>query len=177
MESSELSPKTKQCLKGVLTYLWIVQQFKYSRPVGGLIFRTFSSGDNFKKMALKPLEDLILSAIEGKSNKGRLTEVIVYLKSLTQEIHTVFHEKLLGNEIEQKVINPLIKMSGWNLKDEAEAKSLLGLLTEESGGKTPTESSSKLWEIIKIGGAIAAGTGIILEIHNYLKKNKTGEQK
>ena len=113
-------------------------------------------------MALKPMENLMSRrSIEGKSNKNQVVEMIVYLKSLIQETHAIFHEKLLENEMEQKVIEPLIKMSGWNLKDEAEAKSLLGLLTEESGGKTPTESSSKLWEIIKIGGAIAAGTGII----------------
>jgi len=178
MESSELSRETKRCLKGVLTYLWIVQQSKYSRPVGGLIFRTFSSGDNFKKMALKPLEDLISHhSIKGKSNKNYAAEMIVYLKSLIQETHIVFHEKLLENEMGQKVINPLIRMTGWSLKDENEAKNLLGLLAEESGGKTLDESSSKLWNAIKIGGAVAAGAGIIFEIHNYLKKNKTGEQK
>ena len=178
MESSKLSRETKQCLKGVLTYLWIVQQSKYSRPACGLVFRAFASGDNFKKMALKPLEDLISThAIEDKSNKNQTAEIIGYLKSLIQETHTVFHEKLLENEMEQKVIEPLIKMSGWNLKDKNKAKNLLGLLAEESGGKTLDESSSKLWNAIKIGGAVAAGAGIIFEIHNYLKKNKTGEQK
>ena len=178
MESSELSRETKRCLKGVLTYLWIVQQSKYSRPACGLVFRAFASGDNFKKMALKPLENLISThAIEGKSNKNQVTKIIGYLKSLIQETHTVFHEKLLENEIGQKVINPLIKMTGWSLKDENEAKNLLGLLAEESGEKTLDESSSKLWNAVKIGGAVAAGAGIIFEIHNYLKKNKTGEQK
>ena len=178
MESSELSQEAKRCLKGVLTYLWIVQQSKYSRPACGLVFRAFASGDNFKKMALKPLEDLISThAIEDKSNKNQTAEIIGYLKSLIQETHTVFHERLLESEMENKIINPLIKMSGWNLKDENEAKSLLDLLIEESGGKTLGESSSKLWNAVKIGGAVAAGAGIIFEIHNYLKKNKTGEQK
>jgi len=176
MESSKLSQETKQCLKGVLTYLWIVQQSKYSRPACGLVFRAFSSGDNFKKMALKPMENLMSRrSIEGKSNKNQVVEMIVYLKSLIQETHAIFHEKLLENEMEQKVIEPLIKMSGWNLKDKNEAKNLLGLLTEESGGKTLDESSSRLWNAIKIGGAVAAGAGIIFEIYNYLKKNKTGE--
>ena len=176
MESSELSREAKRCLKGVLTYLWIVQQSKYSRPACGLVFRAFSSGDNFKKMALKPMENLMSRrSIEGKSNKNQVVEMIVYLKSLIQETHAIFHEKLLEREMEQKVIKPLIKMTGWNLKDENEAKNLLGLLTEESGGKTLDESSSRLWNAIKIGGAVAAGAGIIFEIYNYLKKNKTGE--
>lgn len=176
MESPKLSSEAKQCLKGVLTYLWMVHQYKYTRFANKTIFCAFSSMENFEKMAIEPLEDLISRRlIEGKT-KDQVAEILDYFKSLIKNAtHTAFHERLLENEMEQRIIRPLIKISGWNSKDEDEAKNLFNLLVEKSEGKTPRESSSKLWSAIKIGGSIATGAGVIWGIYAHLKKNKTGK--
>ena len=109
--------------------------------------------------------------------KKQIKEILKYLKLARSADHITYHALVSGEKLKEAVLKPLEELVGWNEEDEKKIKKLAGKLKEETQGQTAAERSDKLHKILKIGGGIAAGAGIIAGIARLLKKNNgNGEE-
>lgn len=111
-----------------------------------------------------------------KEAKELIKEILKYLKIARSADHLTYHALVSSKRFEKVVLAPLEKLINWKEGDEKEVMLLGEKLAEETSGKTIQERTDKLHQILKIGGGIATGAGILTGLAYLLKKNhKNGE--
>ena len=129
------------------------------------IFREITGKTCEERQTMKPDE---LEAVR---------RAIYYIKIARQSSYMTFNAMMASERLEGEVLEPLEKICGWGEEDEKEVDRLAQIWREETNGMTLQEKRERLSRILKIGGATAAGIGIVgVAASFFFRKKKNAEK-
>lgn len=134
--------------KKLFDALVVLKMIRQSSPS---IFRELLGGQIFEKDVLKPLKE-----IESLTQMKKIKNVNQFLKEIHSAEHLDYHQKVIGEEFDEKVIKPLEKLAGWRIENEKKPAEFAKMLNQQTHGKTLKEKREKMSSFTKI--AIVVGT-------------------